>query len=135
MKLNQKGLIYLAGLGQKDHVSIHKKAFVSYDPTRVRVGQIIRVIKDSGYDVSSEKVTLKIREMTCASCVRKVEDALKGSPGVIWAEVNLGSESAVIEYLSSMTDLKSLKTSPLKTRKPPSERSLTSLLISLSSWG
>jgi Cu+-exporting ATPase len=105
----EKALASINGISQVNLNFASKKAFVSYAPTRVRVGRILRVIKDSGYDVSSEKVTLKIREMTCASCVRKVEDALKGSPGVIWAEVNLGSESAAIEYLSSMTDLKSLK--------------------------
>ncbi len=104
-----KALASTNGVSRANLNFVSKKAFVSYEPTRVRVGQIIKVIKDSGYDVSSEKVTLKIRDMTCASCVGKVEDALKGSPGVIWAEVNLGSESAVIEYLSSITDLKSLK--------------------------
>ena len=40
--------------------------------------------------------------MTCASCVARVEDALKNVPGVINASVNLASEKASIEYLEGV---------------------------------
>ncbi|NOZ24946.1 MAG: copper-translocating P-type ATPase [Nitrospirae bacterium] len=105
----EKALASLEGIREANINFASQKAFVSYDPGLIGMGQIIKVIKDSGYDVGSEKVTLKIRGMTCASCVSKVEDALKGSPGVIRAEVNLGSESATVEFLPSMTTIESLK--------------------------
>jgi len=43
-------------------------------------------------------VTLEVRGMTCASCVRHVEDALREVPGVRSATVNLATERAVVEY-------------------------------------
>src|SRR6202043_2928037 len=39
-------------------------------------------------------LTLEIAGMTCASCVRRVERALAGVPGVTAATVNLAAESA-----------------------------------------
>jgi len=39
-------------------------------------------------------LTLEITGMTCASCVRRVERALAGVPGVTAAAVNLAAESA-----------------------------------------
>jgi Cu+-exporting ATPase len=41
--------------------------------------------------------TLKIEGMTCASCVRHVEKALKSVEGVTTAEVNLATEEARVE--------------------------------------
>lgn len=43
-----------------------------------------------------EKVTVPIEGMTCASCVGRVEAALKGVPGVANASVNLATEKAEI---------------------------------------
>ncbi|MGD9918349.1 MAG: heavy metal translocating P-type ATPase [Paenirhodobacter sp.] len=45
---------------------------------------------------SSDKVTLDIEGMTCASCVLRVEKALKAAPGVESAAVNLATERAEI---------------------------------------
>jgi len=44
-----------------------------------------------------KNVTLKIEGMTCASCVRHVEKALKSVEGVTNAEVNLATEEARVE--------------------------------------
>ena len=85
-----------------------QKAFVTYDPARITIARLVKTIRDAGYEVGAEKVSLKITGMTCASCVTKIEDALKACPGVIRADVNLGSSSANIEYLPSMTDMESL---------------------------
>jgi Cu+-exporting ATPase len=47
-----------------------------------------------------EKVNLRIEGMSCGSCVKHVEDALKGVSGVQEATVNLMSASASISYVS-----------------------------------
>ena len=39
-------------------------------------------------------VTLPVEGMTCASCVGRVEKALRGVPGVVSASVNLATNSA-----------------------------------------
>lgn len=46
----------------------------------------------------SGECTLDIEGMTCASCVARVEKALKKVPGVVDATVNLATESAQVRY-------------------------------------
>ena len=43
------------------------------------------------------KLTLPVQGMTCASCVLRVENALKEVDGVDSAVVNLATESATVE--------------------------------------
>jgi P-type Cu+ transporter len=45
-----------------------------------------------------KKTELKISGMTCASCSSTIEKSLSSLPGVLKAEVNLGSELAFVEY-------------------------------------
>jgi len=46
--------------------------------------------------VKANVIKLPIEGMTCASCVRRVENALKAVPGVASAEVNLATETAAV---------------------------------------
>lgn len=52
---------------------------------------------------STEALDLSIEGMTCASCVFRVEKALKAVPGVSSATVNLATERAHVEYVSPAT--------------------------------
>lgn len=54
--------------------------------------------------------TYKISGMTCASCVARVERALKSVEGVKDAQVNLATESAKVEWLKKPNDELVLKT-------------------------
>ena len=49
-------------------------------------------------DTSEQTLDLGIGGMTCASCVARVEKALKKVPGVQNANVNLATESARVTY-------------------------------------
>jgi Cu+-exporting ATPase len=53
-------------------------------------------VEKAGYDVPADSVSLSISGMTCASCVTRVEKALKKVPGVIDAAVNLATEKAQV---------------------------------------
>jgi Cu+-exporting ATPase len=55
-----------------------------------------------------ERVILPVSGMTCASCVRSVEQGLAKTPGVLRAEVSLVSETAAVEFDKSKTNLPSL---------------------------
>ena len=58
--------------------------------------RLVAAIEDAGYGVPAEPVDLDIGGMTCASCVARVERALKAVPGVSSAVVNLATERATI---------------------------------------
>ncbi|KFO66547.1 ATPase [Smithella sp. SCADC] len=47
--------------------------------------------------------------MTCASCVRRIEDGLRQTPGVFNASVNFASQKAIVEYESSHLDAQALQ--------------------------
>jgi Cu+-exporting ATPase len=54
-------------------------------------------VEKAGYEVPGESVSLSISGMTCASCVARVEKALKKVPGVVDASVNLATEKAQVK--------------------------------------
>ncbi len=55
-----------------------------------------------GYPARQAKVTLSISEMSCASCVGRVDRALGQVPGVLSVAVNLASETAAVTYLAGV---------------------------------
>ncbi|PSH65541.1 copper-translocating P-type ATPase [Phyllobacterium brassicacearum] len=60
------------------------------------VPAVIDAIRKAGYDVGEKIIELDIEGMTCASCVGRVEKALKAVPGVTSASVNLATERATV---------------------------------------
>lgn len=60
-------------------------------------------------EINNRKLTINVGGMTCAACVRRIEQALLNTPGVIQAGVNLAAERATVEYRPDITDEKILK--------------------------
>jgi Cu+-exporting ATPase len=61
--------------------------------------QLIEAVRGAGYEPVVDSVTLGVAGMSCASCVARVEKAIKALPGVINVAVNLGTGSALVDYL------------------------------------
>ncbi|WP_158288841.1 heavy metal translocating P-type ATPase [Rubrivivax albus] len=57
-------------------------------------------IVQAGYDVPEQRIKLQVEGMTCASCVGRVERALKKVPGVLAAAVNLAAGTAEVRALA-----------------------------------
>ncbi len=76
-----------------------ERATVDYDPAQVKLGTLIQRIDGAGYGVAQATMDLPITGMTCASCVRNVERALRKPAGVIDVNVNLATEKASVIYL------------------------------------
>lgn len=72
---------------------------MEYNPKKVNISAIVNVVAETGYGVTTKKSIFPVSGMTCASCVARVEEALKSVPGVVAANVNLASEKATVEYL------------------------------------
>jgi heavy metal translocating P-type ATPase len=62
----------------------------------VGVEAVIAAVEGAGYSVQARSTGLSIIGMTCASCVARVERALKAVPGVTEARVNLATETAEV---------------------------------------
>lgn len=83
------------------------KATVEYDAGKVTLQDMEKAVKESGYRVFRDSIVLNIGGMMCASCVQKVENALRSVEGVTGASVNLATSRATVEYLpgTKITDL------------------------------
>ncbi|GCA50402.1 copper-transporting P-type ATPase [Sinorhizobium sp. KGO-5] len=70
---------------------------------------VLRAIEKAGYAPRIAAEELQIEGMTCASCVSRVEKALKAVPGVADAAVNLATEKATVRLLSGTVDMSALE--------------------------
>jgi Cu+-exporting ATPase len=79
------------------------------EKARVRASQgtsyesLYEAVEKAGYQVPAESISLSISGMTCASCVGRVEKALKKVPGVADATVNLATEKAQVKATGGVT--------------------------------
>ena len=63
-------------------------------------GAVVSALKEAGYEAATRRIELAIEGMTCASCVGRIEAALKAVPGVVDATVNLATEKASVHYFT-----------------------------------
>ena len=85
-----------------------EKATVTFDPGEASTDDLVSAVVGAGYDVVTAQETLPIIGMTCASCVSRVEKALRNPPGVLKAEVNLATEKATVSYIPGQAGYKDL---------------------------
>jgi Cu+-exporting ATPase len=76
-----------------------EEASVAYHPETTSPDELIRAIKDAGYGADVRETTFGVTGMTCASCVGRVERALRKVPGVVGASVNFANEKAKVGYI------------------------------------
>ena len=95
----EKGLSGLKGVRQAAVNFAAEKAVVTYDPAHAQEIDFIKTIRDLGYEAGLENAMIAIQGMACASCVEKIEKALRVLPGVIKASVNFATEKATVEFL------------------------------------
>jgi Cu+-exporting ATPase len=75
-----------------------EQANVTYDPAQVSPAQLLAAVENAGYGIVTDQIEFPVTGMTCASCSARVEKALRKTPGVIEATVNLASEHATVTY-------------------------------------
>ncbi|WP_374594750.1 copper ion binding protein, partial [Aquabacterium sp.] len=63
------------------------------------LGDLVAAVRRAGYEVPVRELDVAIEGMTCASCVSRVERALKKLPFVLDASVNLAAESARVSLV------------------------------------
>ncbi|MEP3438874.1 MAG: heavy metal translocating P-type ATPase [Hoeflea sp.] len=76
-----------------------ERATVTFNDA-VPVGTVVQAIEMAGYEPRVETLQFGIEGMTCASCVNRVEKAIKAVPGVSEASVNLATEKATVRAIA-----------------------------------
>ena len=91
------------------NLATEKASLTIEDPAQASVilPQVVAAIEKAGYAVPAQSVDLQVGGMTCASCVGRVELALKKVPGVQSATVNLATERASVQWQGD-TDVSAL---------------------------
>ncbi|MEG0053815.1 MAG: heavy metal translocating P-type ATPase, partial [Comamonas sp.] len=81
------------------NLATEKASLTIDDPAQASaiLPQVVAAIEKAGYVVPTQSVDLQVNGMTCASCVGRVERALKKVPGVQSATVNLATERASVQ--------------------------------------
>ncbi|MCL4534539.1 MAG: heavy metal translocating P-type ATPase [Bacteroidetes bacterium] len=105
----EKGLAKREGVERASVNLATEKATVEFDAERVGPSDLVQAVRDTGYDVAVEKVTVGIGGMTCASCVRRVERVLSRLPGVLSATVNLATERATVEFVPGQVTIADMR--------------------------
>lgn len=77
------------------------RATVALASPSVDPSTITEAVRKVGYDPVDSRVELAVEGMTCASCVGRVEKALRRVPGVLDASVNLATERASIRFVGA----------------------------------
>ncbi|WP_327858357.1 heavy metal translocating P-type ATPase [Acinetobacter guillouiae] len=85
------------------NLATERAEITSYTP--IDREALIKAVEHAGYEVADAATELSIDGMTCASCVSRVEKALKAVPGVKEANVNLATERATITGTANVVAL------------------------------
>jgi Cu+-exporting ATPase len=105
----EKSLQTLDGVDKAEVNLGTEEAIVNYDPEKLKLSQLEGAVEDAGFEVINDKVTLKIGGMSCAMCVKAIEDVLNKIDGVSNVNVNLASEKAYVTYNPKMTGIVDFK--------------------------
>lgn len=93
----EKALIKVDGV-EKAEVNLATEKALIHASQPLDRALLIKAVQRAGFDVAAiQPIELSIDGMTCASCVTRVEKALKKVPGVEQANVNLATERAWIQ--------------------------------------
>lgn len=109
----EKALRRTAGVVEANVNFAAETARVTFDPQQAHAGQLVKAVENAGYgareqDRPPQRVRLRIGDMTCASCVQRIERRLKASAGVIAATINQATETADVTFDPAQTSIKQL---------------------------
>ncbi len=75
-----------------------ERASLRFDESTASAADLAAAVTDAGYTPVTAELTLGVGGMTCANCSNRVERALRKTPGVLEAAVNLATERATLRF-------------------------------------
>jgi Cu+-exporting ATPase len=70
----QRSLADLQGIESANVNLATERATISYDPEKVNIEQVKKTVRDAGYDVVLNVVTISVGGMSCATCANTIEE-------------------------------------------------------------
>jgi Cu+-exporting ATPase len=85
------------------------KAAIEYDDAHTNVSQLIRTVREAGYNAGKASVTFGITDLHYAPSVTPLERSLAGVHGVIRAVANQATETATVDYVPGVAGAEDLE--------------------------
>jgi Cu+-exporting ATPase len=79
------------------------KATVHIDDTQVSVAELVRAVRDSGYDCGKATVVIAVEGLHYATTAARLEQELTELEGVLSATANQATEQVRVEYIPGLT--------------------------------
>jgi P-type Cu+ transporter len=114
----EKGLNKLDGIEKAEINIATESASISYDTDKITTEEMEKTVYNLGYkvvdSVAKDKVgettiTFSVGGMTCAACVRRVENAISKVDGILKVAVNLATNKATITYDPKKVKIEDIK--------------------------
>ena len=95
----------IEGVEEVDADLASNKLHITVDTKKISYEEMERLVKNLGFDLHCDEMTIRIQGMHCASCTMNVENFLIRLDGIFDVKADLTSQSARIRYDSSKVTL------------------------------
>ena len=95
----------IEGVEEVDADLAANKLHITVDTKKISYEEMEKLVKNLGFDLHSDEMTIRIQGMHCASCTMNVENFLIRLDGIFDVKADLTSQTAKIRYDSSKVDL------------------------------
>src|SRR5437879_12055319 len=85
------------------------KAAIEYDSAQTNVAQLIKAVREAGYNCGKASVTFGIVDLHYAPSVTPLEQSLSRVLGVIRAVANQATETATVDYVPGVVSAEDLE--------------------------
>nr|WP_294998820.1 heavy metal translocating P-type ATPase [uncultured Methanobrevibacter sp.] len=95
----------IEGVEEVDADLASNKLHITVDTKKISYEEMERLVKNLGFDLHSDEMTIRIQGMHCASCTMNVENFLIRLDGIFDVKADLTSQTAKIRYDASKVTL------------------------------
>src|SRR5438874_859106 len=106
----QEALAGASGVTSSDVNFATNKAAIKYDAAQTNVGQLIKTVREAGYDCGKATVSFGVVDLHYAPSVAPREQSLSRVNGVIRAVANQATETATVDYIPGVASAEDLET-------------------------
>lgn len=87
----------------------NNRAVIETDKPEEVIPNVVKTIRDLGYEVTTIKKTITVLQMTCASCAISTESIVKFLPGIVSSQVNYATATLTVEYIPSLVTVNQMR--------------------------